>query len=373
MKFITRKYQPGDEVQINRMYNVITGKNRTLSEYEWEWLKTWHGRGFMWLLFDIDKPEDDQFVAQYSLLPVPFSIWGESHLAGKTENCMCHPDYRGSIYFPHEKQSFAEARRTFGIFFTTTGNVSSGKVGAIRRKLGYISFDSWVFYLRFLSRDCSKTGNFKMPFRKKIPLAHLIATFLSFYSELFPQNHFDGHLKLYSKEDVPLEEIEQFWKQNKQFYGITVDRTAAYLNWRINQNPYAEHRYLAYTENGLLSGYAIFAADKNHVIHIVDIISEKQNARIVGALVKGVVAIASREGAQAISFSTTRGNGRLGRIFLSNGFVSTSFFVHLREIFKGVNRKQFHVFIPENYKNIQKISDPRFWYMTDLVKEGCIE
>lgn len=352
---------------------MITGRSRTLSEYEWEWLKTWYGMGFMWLLFDTERPENDQFIAQYSLLPVPFSIWGESYLAGKTENCMCHPDYRGKVYVPHEERSFNEAKEIFDLFFTTTGNVSGGKVGAVRRKMGYVSFDSWVYYIRFLGNSSLNDGETNMPFGKKVPLPNLIITLLSFYSKLFPKNIFDSHLELYSAEDTPLEEIEQFWRQNRQFYGITVDRTAAYLNWRINQSPHAKYRYLIHRENGLISGYAIIFKDKAHIIHIADIVSGKQDTRIIGTLIKGMVALATREGAKAISFSTTGGNGRLGRIFLSNGFISTSFFNYMRELLKEVDRKQFHVYIPKKYKDIKEINNPKFWYMTDLVKEGIVQ
>jgi hypothetical protein len=358
------------------MYNMITGRSRTLSSHEWEWLKTWYGQAFMWLLFDVDRPENDQLISQYGLLPVPFSIWGESCLAGKTENCMCHPDCRGNnIYVPHEERSFVEAKEIFDLFFTTTGNVSGGKVGAIRHKLGYVSFDAWVYYLRFLGERGPKAKNVDTLFGIKLPMAPLMVKFLSLYSGIFNKRVVDVRLEVYDKNEAPLEEIERFWMRNKECYGITVNRTSAYLDWRINRNPHANHRYLIFREHGQLMGYLIFVIDRSRIAHIVDIVADQKNKNnhIPRSLVKGVVSIASDENAVAVSFSTTEGNNKLGKAFLSNGFVSTSLFFHLREILKGVNRKQFFVFVPENRRHIKGILDPKSWYMTDLVKEGFFE
>ena len=91
---VSRPYRPGDEAQINRLYATITGRERTPEQYAWEWLETWDGRGTMDLMFDLDRPEDDQLIAQYSLIPTPLSVFGKPSLAGKTENCMSHPDHR---------------------------------------------------------------------------------------------------------------------------------------------------------------------------------------------------------------------------------------------------------------------------------------
>ena len=142
-----RTFLPGDEVAINALYKLITGIERSPEEFSWEWIDTWDGQGSMWLAFDRIQKPGDRLIMQYSLIPTPLSFWGEHYLAGKTENCMCHPEYRSSgRYFPHEKNCFKEAQKRFQVFFTTAGNVSNGAAGAIRRKLGYIAFDSWINY-----------------------------------------------------------------------------------------------------------------------------------------------------------------------------------------------------------------------------------
>ena len=152
MNIEKRLYQPGDEVNINKLYKLLTDRDRSIDEYLWEWINTWNGQGSMWLAFDKDREEGDKLIMQYSLIPTPFSFWGKSYLAGKTENCMCHPDLRGKGQFiPHEKESFEEAKKKYDLFFTTAGDEAKGTVGAIRRKLGYVAFDSWAYYTFYIT------------------------------------------------------------------------------------------------------------------------------------------------------------------------------------------------------------------------------
>ena len=124
MKLSERAYKPGDEAGINRLYKLITGLDRSVSEYRWEWVDTWAGQGGIWLLFDNDRKSDDRLIAQYSLIPTPMSFLGKAYMAGKTENCMSHPDYRGKgIYYPHEKKYFEEAQKRFDVFFPSRSKI----------------------------------------------------------------------------------------------------------------------------------------------------------------------------------------------------------------------------------------------------------
>lgn len=137
----------GDEKHINALYKLITDKYRSRDEYLWEWINTWNGQGSIWLVFDDERIADDQLIAQYSLIPTPLSFFGKNIVAGKTENCMSHPDIRGTgVYFPHEKKYFEIAKKRFMVFITTTGNVAKGAPGRVREKLGYRAFDDWAIY-----------------------------------------------------------------------------------------------------------------------------------------------------------------------------------------------------------------------------------
>ena len=381
MKLISRKYQPCDEICINKLYKLITNIDRTLPEYEWEWLNTWNGKGSIWLMFDEDRNENDQLIGQYSLIPTPFSFWGQSYLAGKTENCMSHHDYSGkSIYFPHEKKYFQEAQKRFQLFFTTSGNIAKGVPGAVRRKLGYVAFDSWIQYIfctnssalhkRIYSKLESKLGSI---FGLTKLISIMISKIFFMYSNIFFHERVNQSIKLLNENDSPIKDIEELWNRNKTLYGITVDRTCAYLDWRINQNPYSEHKYLSYYKDGKLIGYIIFYINKNNVINIVDILAESRDSSTFEELIDNLIIYAKKEKVGLIMCSTLNGNNILKKVFRHTGFIKINMFSFKKIFSKINNQKPFHIFISKSVVTSKDILDPENWYITGLVTEGRLQ
>ena len=376
MQLIKRLYQPGDEIDINKLYKLITKRNRSMEEYRWEWIDTWKGQGSMWLAFDEDREKDDQLVMQYSLIPTPFSVWGESYPAGKTENCMSHPDLRGKgLYFPHEQQSFEEAKKRFQIFFTTAGDVAKGAAGAVRRKLGYVAFDSWAYYVFLINKDYlnnllfSRLKNFRrIPLFISRTLSAALSTLFSYYFKMhFPPKPV-GDFRVFGKNDAPMQEIEDLWEQNKTYYGITVDRKSRYLKWRINQNPYFDYVYvLNYKENRLV-GYAIISLNHNNAFLIEDILAEKSDMSIFDEIISYLIWYAKDAGVAAVSCGTLEGNAILKSIFARNKFVDVEAF--RSRITRKERSKEFHVFFSPEIKCKQNPLDPQNWYITNLVSEG---
>ena len=223
----------------------------------WEWVNTWDGQGGIWLVFDNERNTEDQLIAQYSLIPTPLSFFGKKYIAGKTENCMSHPDIRGKgIYFPHEKKYFEIAKNRFKVFFTTTGNIAKGVPGRIREKLGYRAFDDWVSYRVLIKSQLppdSLIPMFPSFIKKNQMLGRIFAYFFSILLRGIhqpPKFTLTNQIKIFNDMDVSFSQIEDLWKRNKSRYGITVDRSALYLNWRLKDNPYHNHTFLCHYENG---------------------------------------------------------------------------------------------------------------------------
>jgi len=378
MKFISRKYQPGDELYINKLYKLVTNINRSLPEYKWEWIDTWNGQGSIWLAFDENRAPGNQLIMQYSLIATPISFWGKTYLAGKTENCMCHPDYRGKgLYFPHEKQSFAEAKKRFQLFFTTSGNAAKGAPGAVRRKLGYVALGSWIQYIfctnssalhkRIYSKLESKLGSI---FGLSKLISFVISKIFFVYSNMFFHEGVNQSIKLLNENNSPIKDIEELWNRNKTLYGITVDRTSAYLNWRINQNPYFEHKYLTYYKDGKLIGYIIFYINKKNVLRIVDILAESRDISIFEELIDNLIIYSKKEKVGIIMCSTLNGNEILKKIFRHNGFINYNIFAFRKRFSKANNEKPFHIFISKSVLTSKDIFDPENWYVTSIVAEG---
>ncbi|GEM_PF-369746 len=410
MNKVSRPYRPGDEAQINRLYAMVTGRERTPEQYAWEWLETWDGRGSIDLLFDLDRPEGDQLIAQYSLIPTPLSVFGKPTVAGKTENCMSHPDHwRTGLYLPHEQEWFEKEKARYSFFFTTAGQVSHGAVGKIRRKLGYVAFDNWVRYtlwlrsgtlrdeLRAIAAAKGAVGRALAP-----AFAGLGTAALQGVSRLRRRRRCGYRTATHKAGEAPLGEIEALWSANREAYGITVDRSTAYLSWRIDRDPYLEHEYLtmwdegrgggaaregggadrggvrsgpaggatggAAAGRGRLLGYAVYY-ERHGILSIVDIVVDGRSGPLYRHLLAALTERGRQRGVEKITCLTLRRSRPLARCLRSAGFLNKGILspAAFRRSFRP---RQFFLYVPEELRDDPRVTDHDSWYVTELVLEG---
>ena len=342
----------------------------------WEWVNTWDGQGGIWLVFDNERNSEDQLIAQYSLIPTPLSFFGKKYIAGKTENCMSHPDIRGKgIYFPHEKKYFEIAKNRFKVFFTTTGNVAKGTPGRIRKKLGYRAFDDWVSY-RVLIKSKLPSGSLTPMFPLFIKKNRMIGKILAFFFSILlrgiprpPKFTLTSQLKIFNDMDVSFSQIEDLWEQNKSRYGITVDRSALYLKWRLKDNPYHNHTFLCYYQNDRMVGYAVLVLELNTFL-IIDIFADRMNKYIFQNLLHAVRKYAFQKGIVQVKCNTIKRSKFLISVLKSAGFYNMGDLLNKYCRKKPKNPKQIFIYISEE---IDIKGDPwnnENWFLTDLVKEG---
>lgn len=376
MSKFDRPYMPGDEILINQLYGRITGAYRSDEEYSWQWLNTWKGQASIWLAFEDDRPESDQLIGQYSLIPTPLSFWGDKILTGRTENCMSHPDYRGKgMYFHHEKKYFEEAKKLYQVFFTTAGHVARGAPGKVRHKLGYRPYDYWVTYSLWLDRAAmSKEVNSKLPklFKKWEFIGKAISSLISWFllrltglSSSFKQENFND----YGESEAPFADIEALWQDNAVLYGISVDRTKEYMAWRIKENPYISHRFLCNYENGKLLGYIIYTI-QDGIVHLVDILVDGKDKRIFRALFDQLKHESKLKGYILMKCHTLSKNHFLVDRLREGKFLNyADLFARLKKD-KQQQPMQFFVYISDEVELEKDVWDNQYWYITDLVKEG---
>ena len=342
----------------------------------WEWVNTWDGQGGIWLVFDNERNTEDQLIAQYSLIPTPLSFFGKKYIAGKTENCMSHPDIRGKgIYFPHEKKYFEIAKNRFKVFFTTTGNIAKGVPGRIREKLGYRAFDDWVSYRVLIKSQLppdSLIPMFPSFIKKNQMLGRIFAYFFSILLRGIPQPPkftLTNQIKIFNDMDVSFSQIEDLWKRNKSRYGITVDRSALYLNWRLKDNPYHNHTFLCHYENDRLLGYTVLVSELNTFL-IIDIFADGKNKHIFRNLLNSVREYAFQKGIIQVKCNTIKRSKFLVSVLKSAGFFNMGDLLNEYCRKKPTKPKQLFIYISEETDIKGNPWNNENWYLTDLVKEG---
>jgi hypothetical protein len=374
VRTVSRAYRPGDETQINRLYLSLTGRDRTPEEFAWEWLDTWAGRGSINLVFDLDREEGDQLIAQYSLIPTPLSVFGRPMLAGKTENCMSHPDCRGTgLYSAHERECFEKEKERYSFFFTTAGTVSAGAVGRVRSKLGYVAFDDWANYTLWLKTSVLREdigSILKAKGAKKLApaLGSLLAVALQTYSRLRRPRSCRYRVAVHDPEDAPLEEIAGLWERNRRRYGVTVDRSAGYLRWRVNDDPHVEHRYLTLRGDEGLLGYAIAFVQEGD-LHVVDVLVDGARADLFDHLFAALARWGRELRLSRVKCLALRRSVLLPSRLSRAGFIDSSLFTRGR-LFNKQAPRQFYLYIPEELRGEPTVTGHADWYITSLVLEG---
>jgi hypothetical protein len=304
------------------------------------------------------------------------SFFGKKYIAGKTENCMSHPDIRGKgIYFPHEKKYFEIAKNRFKVFFTTTGNIAKGVPGRIREKLGYRAFDDWVSYRVLIKSQLppdSLIPMFPSFIKKNQMLGRIFAYFFSILLRGIPQPPkfiLTNQIKIFNDMDVSFSQIEDLWKRNKSRYGITVDRSALYLNWRLKDNPYHNHTFLCHYENDRLLGYAVLVSELNTFL-IIDIFADGKNKHIFRNLLNSVRKYAFQKGIVQVKCNTIKRSKFLVSVLKSAGFFNMGDLLNEYCRKKPTKPKQLFIYISEETDIKGNPWNNENWYLTDLVKEG---
>lgn len=376
---ISRRFTERDKEELNNLYNLVAGRSRTIAKFEWEWLNTPEGWGSMWLLVDNDT---DKIIGHHGLIPMKFSVYGKTILAGKTENTVMHPQYRGKgIYYPFEVRFVEEAKERFQLLFTTAGVAEQGTV---RIKLGYATVGSYAHYIKATNRShlnivLANTMAQRIP--NKLTATMLISAARLASLALMPafskRGTIDESIKLEQIHTIETiaDELDKFWERNKDKFGITPDRNSQYLKWRIFDNPNVNYEFFLAVKQGDTVGYLITKTSKEMGIKgasITDIMADDNNEMIFSSILQKATEIFEEEGIHIIHFSTLSSDNFLNRAMLRNGFVSLS----------GLRKLVPNFFIKKSQKamlmakaldeslDLSKVTNPACWYFTDLLTEG---
>lgn len=214
-EWITRAYRPGDEVQILELFSAAYG-GRKMSEQYWKWMfaRGPFGPGVITLLFD-----DEKLIGHYAITPMDVVVGRVPVRALLSTTTMTHPDYGRQGIFSHLFQATCERSAELG--FTLVYGFPNNNSNPGFLKNGWKNFGKVAEYV------CKAPG---------ASTQHL--------PNIAPISRFDA-------------EVDRLWEQVAPHGGITVARTAAYLNWRFFSHPTAHYHAHGLFEGSHLRGYVV--------------------------------------------------------------------------------------------------------------------
>jgi len=254
---ISEYYQPGDEEELNRLYNEIFQRNRTIAQWAWEFIDSPHRKAFIRVLKD-----DGRIIGHFSLLPFQMCNKDEIVLTGKTESIMLHPKYRGrGLYTELAKESLALARKEgFKAAWVFTPAIKTLK------RAGYVEVMNLASYIYPLSSDVfvrfftRRLGSWASPLGTLSWLVFLLFRRVGKSRIDIEECTLSDYVSFFEDKWVP---------QQSRF---SVFRSYDFLKWKFVDNPYGiQFRFVKFKCSGRVVAYAILV-ERGRSIYIEDLL-----------------------------------------------------------------------------------------------------
>ncbi|RJP25490.1 MAG: GNAT family N-acetyltransferase [Candidatus Abyssobacteria bacterium SURF_5] len=279
-----RRYKPGDEFQLNELFNKTFQEARSLECWRWKFADT------SWLREKVIvvKEIDGKIVGQWANTVSRFKVGDEICLFTQpVDNCV-DPDYWGKGIITSVYQGafarYRELNLPVGLGFPNERYypIIKAAIGG-EDLLGLpVLFcrTNWRLAVQertkctFLSNLASSISGFLMRLR------------LTFKSPI-------------RKKNIRVEEVEGFdeefdvlWQSLAPTLAICGVRDKEYLEWRYLQNPMAKFHILKCSDEQMMLGYAVLALEETQEGHRIGYIMDffcYESERVMGALLKSAL------------------------------------------------------------------------------------
>lgn len=250
---VIRDYRPGDEVELNALFNQVFGRSRTLDEWRWKFEEgaRLSGRPVPVMVAEAEG----RIIGQWARLILPFQVRDTVVPAEQVVDNLVHPEYRaGSQVQRVLIASQAEGARKAGIAF------AFGFPDETAYLLGKMMFRYQdVAFAPTLSRPLVSP----VALRRRFPrLPKRVALLGSRVAPLLYRAA-QGCIRRRGVvvREVPAfpERVNTLWEQARSGYGVMAVRDHRFLTWRYDRKPSGSYTRLIAERDGAVVGYAVLA------------------------------------------------------------------------------------------------------------------
>ncbi|MGB3500416.1 MAG: hypothetical protein WBA44_02255 [Mesorhizobium sp.] len=296
--FHSRAFRSGDELAINGLYGDVTGRQRTLDQYRWQWLDGPSGAGDIWLIEAADENGAPKLIGHHGIMPVRFTRGETDLLFGKTENTLVRPEYRQKLLYVRYEKRFAEQYQgRYHALFSTTGPKAAIR---LRSALGYSFPASWETF--YVGTSWHSSLNLALHGAMRVRGSRVKSTSPGNWAAT---HRTDKLLESGEARNSPF--FESFWSNARYNHSVAPRRDREDLDWRFWHNPYKPHLTFIHDVEGPDRGYAILSqhSDFPHAAFVEDIVSANPTSAAFGSLLDALTECCHRAGIEWLVFMTT--------------------------------------------------------------------
>jgi predicted N-acetyltransferase YhbS len=248
-----REYRPGDEKELNDLYNEVFSRRRTIEQWKWEYIDTPEGPGKILLVED-----EGRVIGHEAMVPMRFQVFGEEFLGGKIEDAYIDKKYRGQKLFGPltEKCIEISEKAGYSLTFGLTARPVNYQLHVTRGYRHTCSLNAYFAPLKPAAAvsDIARLLHFSPP--KKAALAAVMSVLAK---------RFEGRCRKLAREQDTYEivRIERFDRGFDEMWQeltasrriVSIRRSSAFLNWRYIEMPYRRYDVFAALSAGRKVAY----------------------------------------------------------------------------------------------------------------------
>jgi hypothetical protein len=235
--FSVRPYKPGDEHEIQAMYNAVFDRSRPLAEWRWRFLHAPDGPAVIYVL-----ESDGRLAGHHAHVPGRVWVQGAEHRIGSGCDMMVAPEARGRGGMRSLVDAFLSSAHGFDVRM----NFPTERAAELMQRYGgghvLGTIQQWT---RWVERGTS------------LPTAARLA--------LTATTRVRGRIASVRRPPLPVEDLGEPGGEVDQLAGDAAGfarciriRDAPYLRWRWLEHPSRSWRVRAVREGSRLRGYAVF-------------------------------------------------------------------------------------------------------------------
>jgi hypothetical protein len=256
-----RLYRPGDESQINRIFEAAFHINRSLEEWRWKFQDNPLGKSII-----VVGEIDNEIVAHIAAIPVGIKFGNQNFICYQSLDSMSDPQVNKKLIFPRVFKEMQEKIKSMQqIHFGFPNNKAHSLL--TNKRIGEV--------------DIGKLDVYSVE--------------LSILSSLFP---------VIGQRKFNLLEINEFddrftrlWERLSVIYKIAIIREKRYLNWRYLYKPDNDYKIFALGKNEII-GYIVlkvFESNGLKIGSIIDLLAHREPTVYSGILSNALAYLNSRK------------------------------------------------------------------------------
>ncbi len=248
-----REYRPGDEKELNDLYNEVFSRSRTIEQWKWEYIATPEGPGKILLVEDGGK-----VIAHEAMVPMRFQVFEGEFLGGKIEDAYIAKQYRGQKLFGPltEKCIEISEKADYSVTFGLTARPVNYQLHVTRGYRHTCSLNAYFAPLKPAEAASDVARLLRFSPLKKAALGAVMSVLA---------RRFEARARKLAREadTYEIDRVERFDGRFDEMWRefvagrkiISIKRSAAFLNWRYIDMPYRRYAVFAATSGGRTVGY----------------------------------------------------------------------------------------------------------------------